>query len=98
MAEKTSPGKKNQIHIFPEWCKGCSICVAFCPKGVLEMEKQKAVVANPDKCIMCLLCLKRCPDLAIGIQAMNGRVDEMHDDKDIKKPLPKEKKGKGGTS
>lgn len=98
MAEKTSPEKKNRIHVFPEWCKGCAICVAFCPKGVLEMKKQKAVVANPDKCIMCLLCLKRCPDLAIGIQAFNGRVDEMRNG-DIKKPLPKDNtKGKGGKS
>ena len=64
------------IHVFPDWCKGCAICVAFCPAGVLEMKNQKAVVAHPEKCIRCCLCARRCPDFAIGIADETGRVND----------------------
>jgi 2-oxoglutarate ferredoxin oxidoreductase subunit delta len=63
--------EKNRIitHIIDaEWCKGCGICIHFCPKHVLEFNKQgKAMAARPEDCIACLLCELRCPDLAIQI-------------------------------
>lgn len=51
-----------------EWCKGCGICVAFCPTKVLELdERDKAVAARLGDCIACRLCELRCPDLAIEV-------------------------------
>ena len=50
------------------WCKGCDICVYFCPKHVLELDKYDKVVAvRPEDCICCKLCEYRCPELAIEV-------------------------------
>ena len=62
--------KKLKEHLIDRnWCKGCGICVAFCPKNVLELDDQdKAVAARSDQCICCQLCEHRCPDLAIEVE------------------------------
>ena len=56
-----------------DWCKGCGICVGFCPKQVLKIVNEKCVIAYPDACIFCGQCELRCPDNAIYI---GGNVDE----------------------
>ncbi len=50
------------------WCKGCGICVAFCPKQVLEIENGKIKVAREEDCIKCSQCELRCPDYAIYLE------------------------------
>jgi 2-oxoglutarate ferredoxin oxidoreductase subunit delta len=58
----------KQHRIERDWCKGCGICVAFCPKKVLELdEHNKALAARLADCIGCRLCELRCPDLAIEV-------------------------------
>jgi 2-oxoglutarate ferredoxin oxidoreductase subunit delta len=60
--------KKGQtrIHIYPDWCKGCGLCVAFCPADVLEMDHAgKATVAHEEECVNCGYCELHCPDFAI---------------------------------
>jgi 2-oxoglutarate ferredoxin oxidoreductase subunit delta len=68
-------GKKTlkEIKINRNWCKGCGICVHFCPEKVLEMDEQdKARVAHPEACICCMMCEMRCPDLAIEVIVESG--------------------------
>lgn len=56
------------IQINRYWCKGCGICVAFCPKKVLELDDDGIVtVPREADCIQCMLCELRCPDFAIEI-------------------------------
>ncbi len=69
MAEEQSAVKKPAvITVNVGWCKGCEICVAFCPKNVLEMEGGKVKVARPEDCNRCMLCELRCPDFAITVE------------------------------
>lgn len=59
---------KSEFTIKSERCKGCGICVAFCPKKVLELDKLgKIVVVRPEDCIACGQCELRCPDYAIFV-------------------------------
>lgn len=58
-----------RVRIKEEWCKGCGICIAFCPKKVLAMgERLKAEVRYPENCIGCRRCEFYCPDLAITVE------------------------------
>lgn len=60
--------KLKEHRIDRDWCKGCGICVALCPKKVLELDRQEKVfTARAEDCICCKMCEIRCPDLAIEI-------------------------------
>jgi len=60
--------KLRELAVNRDWCKGCGICVSFCPKNVLELDgKEKAKAVRPEDCICCMLCELRCPDLAIEV-------------------------------
>jgi 2-oxoglutarate ferredoxin oxidoreductase subunit delta len=57
----------KELKINKVWCKGCGICVAFCPKNALEMVDGKVQLKKDGECILCGLCELRCPDYAIYI-------------------------------
>jgi 2-oxoglutarate ferredoxin oxidoreductase subunit delta len=66
----TKKGPRGQVFIYARWCKGCHICVSFCPTGVLEMHGSGnfPVVVQPEKCTACHFCDTHCPDLAIVVK------------------------------
>ncbi|HCJ56801.1 hypothetical protein SDC9_97451 [bioreactor metagenome] len=58
----------EKLTINENWCKGCGICVKFCPKKVLGLEHDKVKIVDIDKCIQCGQCELRCPDYAIYVR------------------------------
>lgn len=62
------PGKTvAQITIRSDWCKGCGFCVDYCPKDVLKLEGNKAIIVDPERCTRCMQCVWICPDFAIQV-------------------------------
>ena len=66
--EQSASKKPAVITVNARWCKGCEICVAFCPKDCLVMEGGKCRAVRPEDCIKCMLCELRCPDFAITVE------------------------------
>ena len=66
--EQSASKKPAVITVNTRWCKGCEICVTFCPRDCLEMDGGKCKVARPDDCSKCMLCELRCPDFAITVE------------------------------
>lgn len=69
----TKKGPRGQVTIFGTWCKGCGLCVAFCPTGVLALDADDhPIVAHPEKCTACHWCDTHCPDLAIIVKKIDN--------------------------
>ena len=57
-------------------CKGCGLCVAACPLGLLAISENQlnnrgfhpACLLDGDECIGCGNCFEMCPDFAITIE------------------------------
>lgn len=63
-----------RIDVDETLCKGCGICVAQCPPGVLELSDRisskgyhPAILVKAEGCTGCAVCGKLCPDLAIEV-------------------------------
>ncbi len=62
---------RGLVFVRKDWCKGCELCIEFCPKSVLARSKDFNVkgyhypVAVNDDCINCRLCTTVCPEYAI---------------------------------
>lgn len=81
--------KRGAIHLFIEegaimaritvndlFCKGCGLCVDFCPEDIIELDLKKITVKgyHPAHCIDeaactgCSSCATMCPDIAITVE------------------------------
>ncbi len=74
MSEQSTKAAKGKIVINRDVCKGCTYCVAACPKNCIEMDKDinssgyfPALFAHADKCTGCAICATVCPDIAIQV-------------------------------
>ena len=64
---------RGEVHIFDNWCKGCGLCIEFCPSGVLVLgtdNRPKAIY--PEKCTACRWCELHCPDFAIFVSDLDA--------------------------
>jgi len=60
--------KRFRITIDKKWCKGCALCVNYCPQKILHIgDDFKVYVSDESKCIGCYICEYRCPDFAIEV-------------------------------
>ncbi len=59
-------------------CIGCSVCVATCPFGILEMKDGK--VSLNEGCTLCGACVEACPEKVISIEtaAQPATVNDGH--------------------
>ena len=51
-----------------EKCKSCGECVDVCPAEVIEVSRDKTVVAKPDECLGCESCVSVCPEEAVTVE------------------------------
>ena len=65
---------RGEVCIIPERCKGCNICIRFCPQDVLQESKLANAKGyhypeiTPGKeaaCVHCEFCTMVCPEFAI---------------------------------
>ena len=76
-AKTKAPKKRFEVEFYRDWCKGCGICVAFCPEEVLAMnEKGEPEISEPERCIGCAWCEMRCPDFAVRVKEKKEEVCE----------------------
>ena len=60
---------RGRVRVYGQWCKGCGLCIAFCPQNVFEMDSDhRPVVAHPERCVACQWCVIHCPDFAILVE------------------------------
>ena len=65
---------KGRIEINEDRCKGCGLCIIYCPQKILEFAdhlNRRGVnpprVKDPDKCTGCATCALVCPDVVITV-------------------------------
>ena len=66
---------KGIVVIDEDRCKGCGLCVAFCPQQVLRLAEGRfntkgytpVEVANPAACTGCAMCALVCPDVVFTV-------------------------------
>jgi 2-oxoglutarate ferredoxin oxidoreductase subunit delta len=88
--QKMSKTKTSRIQLDIERCKGCGLCVLYCPKGSLRMTQELNNQGNPyveqidpAACNACGICFRMCPDVAIKISDNKGSKSDSIDEPSI---------------
>jgi 2-oxoglutarate ferredoxin oxidoreductase subunit delta len=65
------------LDIAVDRCKGCGLCVAVCPKGILSLDASAVNelgyhpvrLTDATACTSCALCARICPDAVFDVYA-----------------------------
>ena len=78
----------KKVHFLTHRCKGCGLCVLFCPTKVIKMSDQLndmghacAELADFENCNGCGICFRMCPDTAIEIREFDENKQLIEDEK-----------------
>ncbi|RLF48978.1 MAG: 4Fe-4S ferredoxin [Thermoplasmata archaeon] len=73
---------RGRVYVIEDRCKGCGLCIEFCPKKVLhQSERFNAKGYHPPElieepplkvCIACKFCEMICPDFAIFVEEVSA--------------------------
>jgi 2-oxoglutarate ferredoxin oxidoreductase subunit delta len=65
---------RGDVYVIPDRCKGCQLCVTYCPRKALEMSDvfnakgyHPPQVRDRQRCVACGLCEMLCPEFAIYV-------------------------------
>ncbi len=65
---------KGYIVIDQQLCKGCELCISFCPKKSISKSKKQnssgylpSTFDENSECTGCAICAQVCPDVAIEV-------------------------------
>jgi 2-oxoglutarate ferredoxin oxidoreductase subunit delta len=69
------------LDIAVDRCKGCGLCVAVCPQGILELDVSivnelgyhPIQLTDAAACTSCALCARVCPDTVFAVYARPRR-------------------------
>ena len=65
---------RGQVYLIPKRCKGCNLCIEFCPKKILAESKStnakgyhypEIIAGKENNCVNCEFCTMICPEFAI---------------------------------
>ena len=64
-----------EVAIVEKFCKGCGLCVAICPNGMIFLKEavneqgvNAAEIKDEHACKACMNCVLVCPDACIEIK------------------------------
>ena len=66
MVQAKQNGDAAYMVVNHDWCKGCGICEAFCPKSAISLNGYNKAIIDGERCITCRTCESFCPDFAIA--------------------------------
>lgn len=66
--------EKGRVTVYINYCKGCGLCLAKCPKKSIKWSDYLCIYGTPavevdrERCNLCGQCALLCPDSAIDVE------------------------------